>query len=138
MRILLVLAPLVLLSLGLAGPASAAECGSSHAKVGWEAKLVTHHHGVTGTVKIVDDCTLRVENFSYDGKGVDVRLVTANNEKFKKHVKLTDDLHGKGAYDKVTFDVKLPEGMNLDDVDYVSFWCVAFAVSFADGKLSKS
>lgn len=138
MRILLSLASIALVSLALAGPASAAECGSSHAKVGWEAKLETHHHGVTGTVKIVDDCTLRIENFTYDGKGIDVRLVTANNEKFKKNIKLTRDLHGKGAYDNVTFDVKLPEGASLDDVDYVSFWCVAFAVSFADGKFDQS
>ena len=32
--------------------------------------------------------------------------------------------------------VKLPEGMSLDQVDYLSFWCVAFKVSFADGKLA--
>ncbi|MEE2828373.1 MAG: DM13 domain-containing protein [Myxococcota bacterium] len=136
MRNLLALLFVFLTTGALLPSASAAECDSTHAKVGWQAVLESHHHGTSGTVTVVDDCTLRIDNFNYDGKGVDVRFVVADNSRFKKNTALTKDLHGKGTYEGKTLTVKLPAGMSLDQVDYLSFWCVAFKVSFADGKLA--
>ena len=132
-----ILLPLLVLSvLGLSNVALADECSATHSKVGWASSLESRHHGTSGTVKVIDDCTIQIENFNYDGKGVDVRFVVADNSRFKKVTALTDDLHGKGAYEGVTLTVKLDEGQTLDDVSFVSFWCVAFKTSFADGALA--
>jgi hypothetical protein len=112
----LFLLPLLLVStLAFSNPASAEECGSDH--------------------PMVNNCTLRVDHFNYDGKGVDVRFGFADNARFKKFKALTKGLHGKGAFANASMTLKLEHGMSLDQVKFVSFWCVAFRTSFADGEL---
>ena len=124
------------LTIAFAIPATAQDCGTTHAKVGWQAKLASHSHGTSGTVKIVDDCTLQVDNFNFDGKGLNVVVVVADNPKFKNRVRLSDDIHGKGAYKNASLTVKLKPGMSLDNFDYVSIWCTVFGANFADGKFA--
>ena len=38
-------------------------------EVGWQAELATLFHDVSGTVTIVDDDTVRVDDFVFDGGG---------------------------------------------------------------------
>lgn len=110
------------------------ECGATHAKVGFAAELETHFHDVSGTVVAVDDCTLEIRNFTYDGGGLDVRLVAAQGEAFGNGITLSDNMLGEPA-DGETRTFHLPDGVTLDDFDHLSIWCVAVSESFGDGQL---
>jgi len=54
------------------------ECDATHPKIGQETMLSTFAHWVSGAAVIVDDCTVRVDDFVYDGTGVDVRFYRAS------------------------------------------------------------
>jgi len=43
------------------------------------------------------------------------------------------DIVGR-VFTKATFDVTLPSGKTLNDLDWVSIWCVKAAVSFGSGR----
>jgi hypothetical protein len=109
-------------------------CGATHPKVGFAAALETHHHNVSGTVVAVDDCTLEIRDFTYDGGGVDVRLTGARGEAYASGITLSDNMLGEPA-DGETRSFSLPEGITLDDFDHLSIWCVLAAESFGDGQL---
>lgn len=50
---------------------SAAICGGkTSAKVGKTLTLSSRAHGVSGTATVVDDCTIQLSNFNYDGGGL--------------------------------------------------------------------
>ena len=110
-------------------------CGTTHAKIGQVATLNKIMHGVGGTATIVDDCTLEIKNFSYDGKGIDVRIYGAIGGNFRRGIPMTDDLVRRQPYTGETLKARLPAGKTWDDVDSISVWCVDFAVDFGNGKL---
>jgi len=37
-------------------------------QVGWVAELTGHHHDVAGTAKLIDDRTIEITGFTYDGE----------------------------------------------------------------------
>lgn len=111
---------------------NARECTSVHAKVGHTATLAQRSHDVRGTARIVDDCTIELTGFSYDGRGLDVRIYAAPAGDYANGFAISDDLLGT-AYDNGTLRVQLPDGMTLDDLDGIAVWCVEAGVSFGDG-----
>lgn len=113
-----------------AGPSG---CPSSHPSVGQTASLSTNSHGTTGTARIVDDCTIVVEGFSYDGGGIDVRFYGGTAGNYTRGFPISDDLLRAGGYDGESLMLRLPLGRTLDDLDGISLWCVAAGVSFGDG-----
>ncbi len=44
-------------------------CTKTHPLVGSSVALSSIAHSVSGTVRVVDDCTIEINNFSYDGGG---------------------------------------------------------------------
>ncbi|MDP6943568.1 MAG: DM13 domain-containing protein, partial [Myxococcota bacterium] len=50
------------------------ECEATHPRVGMTATLSTLFHGVSGVATIVDDCTIMLEQFHFDGNGIEVRV----------------------------------------------------------------
>jgi len=114
-----------------AGPDSG--CGSSHPSVGHVAELSTDFHGVMGTATIVDDCTIVIEDFHYDGTGIDVRIYGGLGGDYDSGFAISDDLIRSGGYSGETLRLTLPSDRTLDDLDGVSVWCVAVGVSFGDG-----
>ncbi len=111
-------------------------CGSTSSRVGHTATLTTRYHGVSGTAEVVDDCTLVLRNFNYDGAGLDVRLYGARGGDYRNGVALTGDLKKAGGYRGEELRIALPVGTSLDDVDSISVWCVTVAESFGDGAFS--
>lgn len=110
-------------------------CGSDHPRVGFAAELATRYHGVRGTVRAVDDCTLVIEGFHYDGGGLDVRVMgVAAGTDFADGQILTDDILGQ-SFAGETLTIPLPNGLTLDDIEEVSVWCLVAGVSFGDGEL---
>ena len=75
-------------------------CGSEHALVGESAPFTKRFHNVGGTLEVVDDCTLRIRDFTFDGAGLDVRLYAKMpGGTFEAGIPLTNDLRRSGGYD---------------------------------------
>lgn len=108
-------------------------CGSTHPKVGQQAVLNGYLHGIRGTATIVDDCTIVIEGFYYDGMGLDVRVVgaAANEDVSSGGVILTENI--RRVYDNETITVKLPVGVSLDRIDQIGIICKSFNIDFGDG-----
>ena len=112
---------------------STSNCSSTHFRVGQTATLSQLDHNVSGTVTVIDDCTLKITGFNYDGGGIDVRVYLARNGNFSNGgFAVTGDLLG-AAYVNATLTITLPAGITLDDFDSISIWCVDVKVSFGDG-----
>jgi hypothetical protein len=105
-------------------------------KIGWTATLSTKAHDVSGTAVIVDDCTVEIRNFNYDGTGLDVRVYGAPGTDFREGFAMTDNLLKAGGYSDVTLVATLPEGESMDDLNAVSIWCLDIPVDFGSGTFS--
>jgi hypothetical protein len=104
-------------------------------KIGQTASLRRFFHDVAGTATIVDDCTVEITGFSFDGGGIDVRIYAGNDGNFFQSqggFALSEDLVGI-AYNENTLRLTVPEGRSLDDFDSISVWCVAVGISFGTG-----
>lgn len=110
------------------------ECQSTHPKIGMEATLSTFSHGVEGTAVIKDDCTIVLNNFSYDGGGIVVEVYAGKGGNYlqPQGFSLSENIKGR-RFENESFTVKIPEGKTLDDLDGISIWCVDVGVSFGDG-----
>ena len=111
-------------------------CASTHPKVGWTTTLSTLFHDVKGNATIVDDCTIVVEHFYFDGNGIVVEVYGGQGGNYKPPTgfSISEDLYNfPMGYDDVTLTLTLPDGKTLDDLDGISVWCVAVGVSFGDG-----
>jgi hypothetical protein len=113
--------------------ASTALCGrSDNAKVGKIANLKTLAHGVTGKVTVIDNCTIELSGFNYDGKGLpDVFIYGGKAANYANGFAIGPNLFGV-VQTNATIRVALKEG-DLDKLDGVSIWCVRAGVSFGDG-----
>jgi Electron transfer DM13 len=139
------LAPLLLVTAcgGGSGPVSAPAvatpitnaaptCTKLSPKIGQTATLSTRSHGVTGTAKVVDDCTIEISNFNYDGGGLpDVFFYGAKSSNYSAGFAIGENQFGKKqANSAVKLTLKDKE---LDNIDGISLWCVRAGVSFGDG-----
>lgn len=109
-------------------------CDSTHPKIGQVATFTTRDHDVAGTATFVDDCTIRLDNFTFDGNGINVRVYGDTQASFRTGFAMGPNLVRQSGFNNDTVTVRLPEGMTLDDIDYVSIWCIPVQVSFGDGK----
>jgi hypothetical protein len=109
-------------------------CAKSNPRVGWKADLGvnTGEGQVSGFVTMVDDCTLELTDFSYDGEGIDVRVFGSKVKTFRPGFVIGPDLVGR-RFRKETLRVRLPAGMTLDDLDWVSIWCTKARADFGSG-----
>lgn len=111
------------------------ECDSTHPKIGQVAQLETFAHQVSGDAVIVDDCTIRVDNFVFDGAGIDVRFYSGLGGDYAGGFSMSkEDIRRPEGYDgSEPVYAQLPEGRTLDELDGISVWCVPVAASFGDG-----
>lgn len=109
---------------------------ASYPRSGWQATLSTRAHGVRGTVTILDADTFRVDNFFYDGGGIDVHFILAaadDNNVFRTTRLVTEpNLLGTAhSGDSVTID--LPAGTTFDGYNAISLWCIPAQANFGSG-----
>lgn len=110
------------------------DCDATHPRVGWTTELSMLFHDVAGTATIVDDCTIVVEDFFFDGNGIDVQMYAATDGNYTQGFSISGQLYNfPTGYHGDTLTLTLPEGPTLDEVDGISVWCVAVGVSFGDG-----
>ena len=121
-----------------------AACVASHAhaeltspQVGWQAELSTFAHGVSGTVTILDDNTIQVDDFTYDGGGIVVYFYLGETESsaaFVDGVSIGPDLRGTsfdGTQEPLVYDL-LGE-QTLEGLQAISVWCVTASANFGSG-----
>jgi hypothetical protein len=106
-------------------------------QVGWQAELSRLAHNVSGTVTILDENTIQVDDFTYDGAGLDVYFYLGReNTKpaFGAGLQIGPQLLGSmftGNGPPLVID--LPAGQTLEGWNAISVWCVTVAVNFGSG-----
>ncbi|MBX2823920.1 MAG: DM13 domain-containing protein [Gammaproteobacteria bacterium] len=117
---------------GIGTPAET--CGDDHPAVGRVATLATFFHDVSGTVRIVDNCTLQVTGFNYDGGGPSVYFYGALDAAYASEDAfiIGPQLNGT-VFQESSLTLKIPDGKTLDDFNGVSVWCADFDVDFGSG-----
>lgn len=115
---------------------------TSHASVifpqaGDQATLSMDFHMVSGLVTAVDADTIMIENFKYDGEGIDVYFYLGSEEStsaFIEGLEIGPQLLGSvfdGAGAPLIID--LPAGQTLEGYGAISVWCTTAGVSFGSG-----
>lgn len=106
-------------------------CDKTHASVGYFGYFETLAHGVSGRAEIIDDCTIKVTEFYYDGQGPDVFFYAAIDHKYAESgaFAISQAIQGP-AYENAEFVLRLPNGKTLDDLNSLSVWCVDFDANF--------
>ena len=126
----------------VAAPANNPVVGSTNAlgcvrtakssKIGQTATLSTLAHRVSGVAKVVDDCTIEVANFSYDGGGLQfVYAYGALNANYAAGFIIGPNIRGL-AYNNQLLVIELKSG-DIDKLNSISIWCTEARVSFGDG-----
>ncbi|MBL4942551.1 MAG: DM13 domain-containing protein [Colwellia sp.] len=108
-------------------------CEKTHSKVGYNGFFTTLAHNVSGKATIIDDCTIRITQFSYDGGGPDVYFYAAKNHEYSSAdaFSISQKINGQ-SYTDAEFILKLPTNKTLDDLTGLSVWCVDFNVDFGN------
>ena len=110
-------------------------CAKTHPRVAQRAVLQRYIHGTSGVATIIDDCTVDITGFAFDGGGIDVRVYGGLRRDFQRGFAMGNDLRRPGGYKDAKVRVNLPPGRSLDDLDGISIWCVPAGANFADGLL---
>lgn len=130
----LALLVLALLSGALSTTSAAA---MPYERAGWQAELITRFHDVSGTVTIVDEFTLQVDDFHYDGTGLATYFYLddpSSNEITFVNGFLIEPLllRAQEPYEGESLTLDLGTH-SLDGHRAISVWCVPVDVSFGDG-----
>ena len=108
-------------------------CSSNHSSVGATGLLSTIAHGVSGTLTVIDDCTVQITGFNYDGGGPQVYFYAGNDGNYQdaNAFRFSKLLTGK-SFSNNTITLVIPATKSLDDFDSLSVWCVDFNANFGD------
>ena len=108
-------------------------CEKTHARVGQVATLSTRSHGVSGKATVIDNCTLEIRSFSYDGGGLSKVFVYGGvGGNYSAGFPIGPNLRGT-VFANQTLTVPLAAG-DLDKLDGISIWCIDANANFGDGK----
>jgi hypothetical protein len=108
---------------------------STYPRAGWETHLTQLGHKVAGTATIVDERTIRLTHFSYDGFAPMMYVYLATNQTasaFRNHGLIIGPRLAR-AYSNETHTVQLPEGQSFDGRTAVSIWCLTVQGNFGWG-----
>ena len=106
-------------------------CTTEHEKVGHSGFFNTFAHNVSGKATIIDDCTIEISQFSYDGGGPDVYIYGAIDHQYAQQDAFPiGQKISEQVFNNSTFTIRLPTNKSLDDLTGLSVWCVDFAVNF--------
>lgn len=108
-------------------------CDSTHSTVGNYGYFDTIAHGVSGRAEIIDNCTIKVTEFYYDGRGPQVNFYVAQDHDYVSEdaFAISREINGP-SYENAEFTLRLPNGKTLDDFNTLSVWCVEFSASFGE------
>lgn len=114
------------------------DCAADDPRVGQVAELTNRFiHGVRGTARIVNNCTIVIEHFYYDGIAADSRWVGVVNEDWANATVLSGPQMRAGGYVDETITIHLPVGVTLDDVPMISLTCLPGVDFLGNGNLGE-
>ncbi len=113
---------------------AASTAGATHPLVGRSAEFSTIAHEVSGTMTVLDDRTIEISNFNYDGLGVEVIFYYGTDGDYRSGGAIGPELTGTRFVNE-TFTLTLPDNLTLDDFNGLSVWCVPFNANFGDAQL---
>ncbi len=119
------------------GAGQAAKAGNLYARAAWTGSIRKGVHSVNATVTVVDDSTLQVEHFTYDGLGPLVSFylgATNSSTDFQNGLQVGPLLDR--AYADESLTLELPPGETLDGYGAISVWCVENVVSFGSASFT--
>jgi len=104
--------------------------------VGTSAEFSNFAHDVSGTLTIIDDRTLQVTNFSYDGGGPSVFFYTGVDGDYRTQSggQIIGEMLNGRVFDNETITLTIPDNLTLDDFNGVSVWCDIFSANFGDAQ----
>lgn len=108
--------------------------GSSHPLVGTSSEFSDLAHDISGTLTVIDDRTLEVSDFFYDGGGVRVFFYTGTDGNYRDGGPIGSQLNGR-RFTGETIRLTIPDSLTLDDFNGISVWCIPFNASFGDARL---
>lgn len=111
-----------------------------HPKVGEVATFTNYfQHGIAGTAHIVNNRTIELRNFYYDGGGPAVVVSVAPlpypipSQQLAWGTAISGYIGNSPAYVNTNLTFTLPDGLDLDEVNYISIWCEDFYADFGSG-----
>lgn len=119
------------LTLNELGQNNLSSCTKEHETIGHTGFFSTFAHNVSGKATIIDDCTIEISQFSYDGGGPDVYFYGAIDHEYTSvdAFPMGQKLNGK-IFDNARIFIKLPQNKSLDDLNGLSVWCTEFEANF--------
>ena len=110
--------------------------GGEYWKAGWFAEMPPGGSGSSGTATIVDETTIRVDCFNYNGQAPLVYFYLGEHDTYN------DFLNGLPLGEPLAFAdcetvfIDLPAGRSMDNWNAISIWCAAADVNFTSGEFS--
>ncbi|XP_030759313.1 protein Skeletor, isoforms B/C [Sitophilus oryzae] len=96
-------------------------------------------HGIKGTVYAVDESTIFIKGFSYDGTGPDAFFWIGNSPRPSPEgtiIPYPEDYRGRDpplkAHNNTDIILRLPNGKRIRDIRWLSVWCRRFTVDFGE------
>lgn len=115
-------------------PADTSSNSATNPLVGTTATFTNFTHNIGGTLTLLDDRTIQVTNFTYDGGGPAVYFYTGTDGGYSPSQggrQIGPKLNGR-VYNNETITVTLPDDITLDDFNGISVWCELFFINFGD------
>jgi len=121
------------LNLVLGNTTSTRSCAADSTKTGFTGSFSTLAHNVSGQATVIDNCTLEITMFNFDGMAPNVRFYAGVNGNFSdsEAFGIGERINGR-SYSNETIVLELPEGKFVDDFDSLSVWCVDFQANFGN------
>jgi hypothetical protein len=124
------------LDLALGNMVSTRECSADSTKMGYTGTFSTLAHNVSGTATIIDNCTIEIRMFNFDGAAPNVKFYAGVNGNFSdsEAFAISERIDGR-SYSNETIILELPAGKFVDDFNSLSVWCVEFQADFGNLRL---
>lgn len=107
-------------------------------RTGWQANLQTNAHNVSRRVTILDQDSLAVDNFTYDGGGLAVYFYLATDNTrtaISQGIAASGNILGQPHFGD-SFRLDLPPGLTLDNYNAIAVWCVPAQANFGSGSFA--
>lgn len=101
--------------------------------VGSSGEFTDFAHDISGTLTVIDDRTIQITNFNYDGGGVAVFFYTGVDGDYNSGQPIGPQLNGRPFTDE-TITLTIPDNLTLDDFNGLSVWCIPFNFNFGDAR----
>ena len=115
-------------------PPAGGEVSGNNALVGTTSTFSNFAHDISGTLTLIDDRTIEISNFTYDGGGPSVFFYTGTDGDYRASAggRLIGPMLNGRVWNGETITITLPDDITLDDFNGVSVWCDIFNANFGD------